>query len=66
MMPVIRQNPPRSVHIYNGRGPAGQTLTETNEYLTTCPVEALRLNVGNPAVAIAVVVLNWGARRAAA
>ena len=62
MMPVIRQNPPRSVHIYNGRGPAGETLTETNEYLTTCPVEALRLNVfgaGSPK-AIAVVLLNWG------
>jgi hypothetical protein len=45
MMPVIRQNPPRTVHIYNGTGPAGETLMEDNEYLTTCPVKALRVNV---------------------
>ena len=37
MMPVIRQNPPRTVHIYNGTGPAGETLMEDNEYLTTVP-----------------------------
>jgi hypothetical protein len=61
MMPAIRQNPPRTVHIYNGKGPAGDTLTETNQYLTTCPVEALRLNVGGDSpTAIAVVLLNWG------
>ena len=61
-MPLIRQKPPRTVHIYNGKGPAGETLTEDNEYLTTCPVEALRVNVfgvGSP-TAIAVVLLNWG------
>jgi hypothetical protein len=61
MMPVIRQNPPRTVHIYNGKGPVGQTLTENNEYLTTCPVEALRVNVGGSLpTAIGVVLLNWG------
>jgi hypothetical protein len=60
MKPVIRQNLTRTVHIYNGRGPAGETLTEDNEYLTTCPVEALRVNVvgvGSPR-AIVVVVKN--------
>jgi hypothetical protein len=61
IMPVIRLNPPRSVHIYNGKGPAGETLTEANQYLSNCPVEALRLNVGSPSpTAIGVVLLNWG------
>jgi hypothetical protein len=61
LMPVVRQNPPRTVHVYSGIGPAGQTLTEANAYLTTCPVEALRLNVGGETpTAIGVVLLNWG------
>jgi hypothetical protein len=61
IMPVIRQAPPRTVVVYNGTGPAGETLTETNSYLTASPVEALRLNVGGSSpTAIAVVLLNWG------
>ena len=60
VMPVIRQSSPRTVVVYNGTGPAGQALTEANSYLTTSPVEALRLNVGGaPPTAIAVVMLNW-------
>jgi hypothetical protein len=61
VMPVIRLNPPRTVLIYNGKGPAGETLTEANQYLSDCPVEALRLNVGGTSpMAISVVLLNWG------
>ncbi len=61
MMPVVRTRPPRTVHVYNSTGPDGQTLTEMDSYLTTSPVEALRLNVGStPPVAVAVVLLNWG------
>jgi hypothetical protein len=49
------------VHIYNGKGPSGETLTEANQYLSNCPVEALRLNVGGTSpTAIGVVLLNWG------
>lgn len=61
MMPVIRQNLPRTVHVYNGKGPAGQTLGETNAYLTASPVEALRVNVGDASpTAVGVVLINWG------
>jgi hypothetical protein len=49
------------VHVYNGKGPTGQTLGETNAYLTACPVEALRVNVGGSSpTAVGVVLLNWG------